>query len=102
MYLLPLFKSLVHKVHSQMTQRKRKRESKRGYICVFVWWNGDPCTVIFKQGFPWQLHAPFVPLSKLRDEVLQLPLILMHAHRDAHTHTHTPNAHNGNDIAIFD
>lgn len=85
MYLLPLFKSLMQEVCSHMTERKREREG--AHMCV-VWRNEDPCTVMFKQRFPRQPHAPLVPLSKLRDEAPQLPLALMHAHTYAHARTH--------------
>lgn len=85
MYLLPLFKSLMQKVYSHVTQSQREREREGIFSMRVVWRNWDPCTIAFKQRFPWQLHAPFVPLSKLRDEVPQLPLILMHIH----THTLT-------------
>ena len=55
-------------------------------MCV-VWRNEDACTVMFKQRFPRQPHAPLVPLSKLRDEAPQLPLTLMRAHTHMRTHT---------------
>lgn len=69
MYLLPLFKSLMQKVCSHMTEREGAM-----FVCVCVcvhtggaymhtvWRNGSPCAVILKQRFPQQPHAPLVPL----------------------------------------
>lgn len=101
MYMLPLFKSLMQEVHSHMTAREREQETEeRGaWVCV-VWRNGDPCTVMFKQRFPRQPHAPLVPLSKLSNEAPQLPLVLMHAHAYVHSRALNPQIWKG--IATFD
>lgn len=78
MYLLPLFKSLMQEVRFHMT-------GGGGGLYICVLWNEDPCTVMFKQRFPQQPHAPLVPLSKLRDEAPQLPFILTHTYLHMHS-----------------
>lgn len=70
MYLLPLFKSLMHEVPTYMTEG--------GWGCIYVLCGGIEVLVLFKQRFPQQPHAPLVPLSKLRDKEPQFPLIFMH------------------------
>jgi len=99
--MLPLFKSLMQEVHSHMTVREREQAAEeRGACMCVVWRNWDPCTVMFKQRFPWQPHAPLVPLSKLWDEAPQLPLILMHVHTRMHSRALNPQICKG--ISTFD
>ena len=86
MFLLPLFKSLMHEVCTYMTERVGWGWG--GHICVL--YGGMEVLALFKQRFPQQPHAPLVPLIKTRGQRTSITPH-SHAHPDIRKHSATLN-----------